>query len=287
MRLWPTMALCFCSLATLPSLEAGQSAEPAVEEPAAEIGAAAPTPPEDEKVLPAPKLPDPPDAKKLPDPDKVWVDRKNHLVYVDGYISLREGFLEMFACTAGTKEHESVVAVESRAATVHAGLLAVGAVDGDPVQHRPTFKPPTGTEIEVEIRWLDEKGEWQKARAQDWVRHARTKKTMEQPWVFAGSIIHKDEESGEEYYMAEGGELICVSNFATATLDIPIESTDSDDALSFEANTEKIPPLGMPVRIVLKPKLKKEDAKAAEAKRQAEAKAAAKPLQPATKAPKK
>lgn len=278
MRYWVVTALGCCFLPLAPSVGAGQTAAPAVKE---EPAAAAPTPPEDETVLPAPKLPDPPDAKKLPDPDKVWVDRKNGRVYVDGYISLREGFLEMFACTAGTKEHESVVAVESRAATVHAALLAAGAIDGDPVQHRPKFKPPTGTEIDIEVHWLDEKGKWQKARAQDWVRHARTKKPMEQPWVFAGSIIHKDEETGDEYYMAEGGELICVSNFATATLDIPIESTDSDDALSFEANTEKIPPLGMPVRVVLKPKLKKEDAKAVEAKRQAEKAKAAEPSKPA------
>jgi hypothetical protein len=278
MRYSTIIAWAFCCVSLGPSISAGQTEAPVVEADSAD---AARTPPEDETILPAPKLPDPPGAKKLPDPDKVWVDRKNGLVYVDGYISLREGFLEMFACTAGTKEHESVAAVESRAATVHAALLAVGAIDGDPVQHRPKFKPPTGTEIEVEVRWLDENGEWQKARAQDWIRHARTKKPMEQPWVFAGSIIHKDEETGKEYYMAEGGELICVSNFATAMLDIPIESTDSDDALSFEANTEKIPPLGMPVRIVLKPKLKKDGAKAPNAKREQEEGRPAVPSKPA------
>jgi hypothetical protein len=286
MRYWAIAALGFLHYSAFsPSLCVAQSPAPAVKE---DPVAAASTPPEDEIVLPAPKLPPPPDAKKMPDPDKVWVDRKNRLVYVDGYVSLREGFLEMFACTAGTKEHESVVAVESRAATVHAALLAVGAVDGDPVQHRPEFKPPTGTEIEIEVRWLDDKGEWQHARAQDWVRHARTKKPMEQPWVFGGSMIYKDEETGKEYYMAEGGELICVSNFATATLDIPIESTDSDDALSFEANTEQIPPLGMPVRLVLKPKLEKEAAKAAEAKGSPGAKPdpTRKPVSPPAAAPK-
>src|SRR5688572_24504886 len=60
------------------------------------------TPPEDENVIPAPKLPDPEGAKKLPGPDQVWVDAKNHQVLVDGYVSLREGYLEMFACLEGT-----------------------------------------------------------------------------------------------------------------------------------------------------------------------------------------
>src|ERR671913_812919 len=66
---------------------------------------------EDEKVLPAPKLPDPVGAKKLPKPDEVWVDAKKRQVLVDGYVTLREGYLEMFACLVGTKEHESIVAV--------------------------------------------------------------------------------------------------------------------------------------------------------------------------------
>jgi hypothetical protein len=213
------------------------------------------TPPEDEIVLPAPKLPDPEGAVRLPEPDVVWIDKKQRQVLVDGYVSLREGYLEMFACPVGTKEHESIVAVRSRAATVHAALLAVGAMVGHPVQHRPEFAPPTGTEIEIEVRWIDNNGEWQSARAQDWIRDVRTKEPMKQPWVFAGSGFWVDESNGKKYYMAEQGDLICVSNFTSATLDVPIESSQSNDGLLFEANPDKIPELGLPVRLVLKPKL--------------------------------
>ena len=245
----------------LAALPVRQVAAQTVKTPAAVVedtSVAAEVPAEDENVLPARKLPDPPGAKKLPDPDAVWVDLKNHQVLADGHISLREGYLEMFACIVGTKEHESVVALRTRAATLHAALLAVGAVDGDPVEFQPKFRPPTGTEIDIEVHWIDEQGKWQKTRAQDWVLDVRTKKPMSQPWVFAGSIIMKDEETGKEYYMAEGGELVCVSNFATATLDIPVESTASDEGLSFEANTKLIPPLGLPVRLVFKPNLEKD-----------------------------
>jgi hypothetical protein len=48
-----------------------------------------------------------------------------------------------------------------------------------------------------------------------------------------------------------------VSNFSTAMLDIPVESSPENTELSFEAFTKRIPPLGAPVRLVLKPKLKK------------------------------
>ncbi len=224
------------------------------------------TPPEDETVVPAPKLPDPEGARKLPKPDEVWVDAKKRQVMVDGYVSLREGYLEMFACIVGTKEHESVVAVKTKAQTVHAALLAVGAKQGTPVQWVPTFKAPTGTEIGIEVHWLDDKSRWKKAKAQDWIRETESKKPMTQPWVFAGSGFWKDPETGKEFYMAESGDFICVSNFTTAMLDVPIESSQSNEALGFEANPDKIPALGTPVRLVLTPKLKdeKREKKAAE-----------------------
>lgn len=205
-----------------------------------------------------PKIPAPEGAKALPKPDVVWVDTKQKIVYVDGYVSLRKGMLEMLACPVGTKEHESVVAVFSRAQTLHAALLAIGAIPGHPVSFRPKFRPAEGTEIDVEIRWQDKDGKWQSVRGQEWVKDTRTQKPMDQPWVFAGSGFWKNEETGKEFYKAEAGDLICVSNFSTAMLDIPIESSQVNDGLLFEANTEKIPRLGMPVRVVLKPVLKKQ-----------------------------
>jgi hypothetical protein len=64
----------------------------------------------------------------------IWIDSQRKLVLVDGVICLREGLLEMFACPRGTKEHESIVAVDCKAQYVHAALLAVGAMPGQPVQ---------------------------------------------------------------------------------------------------------------------------------------------------------
>lgn len=203
----------------------------------------------------APALPEPKGAKRLGEPDRVWVDAARHEVLVDGYVSLREGYLEMFACLAGTKEHESVVAVQTKAATVHAALLAAGAKEGRPVRYRPTFEPPTGTTIRVEVRWLGEGGEWKTALAQEWIRQAKTKEQMAEAWVFAGSGFWTDEKTGKRYYMAEGGDFICVSNFTTATLDVPFESSQANDGLLFEAHTERIPPLGTPVRLSLTPML--------------------------------
>jgi hypothetical protein len=207
-------------------------------------------------VAPAPKLPAPEGATRLSPKFDVWLDQKRGAVLVDGQISLRRGMLEMFACIRNTKEHESVVTADTQAFLVHAGLLRLGAEAGHPAQFVPEFRPPTGTEIEVTVEWRDEKGQTQTARAQDWIRDAKTNKAMTYPFVFAGSRFWKDEETGRQYYQAEGGDFICVSNFGTAALDIPVESSQSNDALQFEAFTDHIPPLGTAVRLVLKPVLK-------------------------------
>lgn len=210
---------------------------------------------------PAEAPPVTPDDKELPGLRKlakdfdVWIDLKRKLVVVDGKICLNKGQLEVLACPAGTKEHEAIIALNTKARFVHAALLAVGAQPGSPVRFDPRYIPASGPEIEILILWKDADGTPHKVRAQEWIRNVKTQKAMTESWVFGGSGFSVDEETGQEYYHAEGGELICVSNFPTATLDLPIESTQANADLLYECFTEKIPPRGTPVRLVLIPKL--------------------------------
>jgi hypothetical protein len=213
------------------------------------------------KPAPTLKLPEPKGAKRLSPDYDAWIDPKHKAVIVDGQVSLREGMLEMFACTRNTKEHESIVSANTKAFVVHAALLLLGAEPGRPVQFVPKYRPPTGTEIEVTVEWRDERGKPHKARAQDWIKDINTKKAMAHPFVFAGSSFWTDEETGKKFYQAEAGDFICVSNFGTAMLDIPVESSPENSELAFEAFTERIPPLGAPVRLILKPKLKEREAR--------------------------
>ena len=192
---------------------------------------------------------------KLSKDHDIWVDPKRKLVVVDGTVALRDGALEMFACPKGSKEHESIVAVNSTAQLVHAGLLAVGAIAGHPVQFDPKYVPASGTTIEILVLWQDDTGK-HKVRAQEWVKDAKTGEVMKQAWVFGGSGFWTDETTGEKYYHADGGDLICLSNFSSATLDLPVESSQANDALLFSAFTERIPPRGTKVRLVLIPQLK-------------------------------
>lgn len=218
------------------------------------------TPTDDAEPKPAKRLSkDPPGMKRLAPQYDLWIDPANKRVVVDGSVCLREGQLEMFACPKGTKEHEAVVALDTKAFIVHTALLAVGALVGTPVQFSPKYQAATGTEIDVTAIWTDKNGTVHRDRAQDWVRNVKTGKAMEFPWVFAGSGFWKDPGSGQEHYMAESGDLICVSNFPSAMLDLPVQSSQANEALLYEAYTEHIPPIGTRVRVVLTPKLKKAD----------------------------
>ncbi|HYW80233.1 MAG TPA: YdjY domain-containing protein, partial [Thermoguttaceae bacterium] len=193
--------------------------------------------------------------KKLDPAKPVWLDVKKHRVVMVGQVCQRDAALELFACLRDTKEHEAILTVDVDAATVHAGLLASGAIAGSPVRFTPMYTPAEGTEIEITLAWKNEEGQRKTARAQDWILDAETDKPMAHPWVFAGSGFWEDEQSGKRHYMADSGDFICVSNFTTAMLDLPIESSQANNALMFQALTEAIPPLSTPVTLILTPKI--------------------------------
>ncbi len=195
---------------------------------------------------------DPPGATRL-GRTKLWVDRTRHRVYFDGYVAMREGPLEMLACPVGSKEHESVIATLPRSSEVHAALLAVGAKPGTPVAFLPNFVPATGQRIRVWVCYRDPTGKFQVTDARRWIRKEGTEQNLVEDWVFGGSGFWKDPQDDREYYRADGGDMICVSNFATAMMDLPIASSAEASQLMYVPFTDRIPVSGTPVRVVLVP----------------------------------
>jgi hypothetical protein len=88
--------------------------------------------------------------------------------------------------------------------------------------------------------------------------HKRSQpRQMSAGWPFVGSGFFVDKKSGERYYQAESGEVVCVANFSTAMIDVAIPSSASGEGLLFEAYTERIPPRGTEVTVELIPVFKK------------------------------
>ena len=253
----------------------------------------------------------------------VLLDIPGKRVLLKARVCLREGLLEMLLCPHQTKEHESILATESQAFTVHTGLLALGCKEGKAARYdseTEEYTPASGQIIDVFLHWMDTEGKLHRERAQNWVRgsthhyysaefktlpkdlklvpdgnlryddvnqylfwygpmtdeelaeclkmstdekfqaamkqfHADgQEKPMTADWVFVGSGFYEDGDAPKQY-LAEGGYMICVANFAMAMLDVATPSdSNGTESLSYEAATERIPPLDSEVMIELVPR---------------------------------
>jgi hypothetical protein len=202
---------------------------------------------------------EPKSAALRPDPEwkplgrSLWFDPKARRVIVRARVCLREGYLEHLLCSKGTKEHEAILASDAIGHEIHAALLATGIQPGHPVQFVPKFEPPAGPAIAIELRWHQD-GKPRTADAREWVRDDKAKAPLALDWVFAGSQFAEDPETKKQVYVADYGDLFTVANFGSAILDLPIASSADDADRAFTTNTDKIPPLGTEVFMVLSPR---------------------------------
>ena len=102
----------------------------------------------------------------------VFLDAAGKRLILKTEVVLRAGLLEMLLCKAHTKEHESILAIDSDAFIIHGGLVALGAEVGSPVRYEPKFQPPQGQTIKINLRWSDAEGRKHEAPAQSWIRNS-------------------------------------------------------------------------------------------------------------------
>lgn len=174
-------------------------------------------------------------------------------VIVSGSVCLQKGQLELLLTRKDTKEHEAVLNADLDARDLHQALILANAREGKPVSFQPKYQVASGQPIKISVIW-SEKGQRKEVDARQWVRNANTKQPLKHHWVFAGSkLIANPLDPTKRIYLANDGDLVCVSNFESALMDLPIKSSKDSADLVWEANTEKIPPVGTPVSIVFEP----------------------------------
>ncbi len=201
-------------------------------------------------------------AKRVEMGKNVWLEVQGdkRRVIVQAEVCLREGMLEHLMCRKRTKEHEAILAADVDARDIHKALILAKATPGSTVKYKDdgTIIPPTGTKIKVTLRYKD-KDKQITVPGREWVRDLHTKKSLEHDWVFAGSEFQVNplEKDKPPLYAANAGDVICVSNFEGAMLDLPINSSKNNAELEFEAFTERIPPVGTPVTVILEPVVEK------------------------------
>jgi hypothetical protein len=223
----------------------------------AALGCDAPAP-EREEPRPRPKEERPAEAKRVAVGPNVWleVQGERRRVLVAAVVCLREGPLEQLLCKRNTKEHEAILSADADARDIHQALLLAKAEPGSPVRFEPRYRPASGTSIRITVQY-DEKGKPVTAPARSWVKNIKTGKELDTDWVFAGSrlVANALDKDAPKFYLANEGDVICVSNFESAMLDLPINSPKDDADRAFVAFTDHIPPLGTKVLVFLDPVL--------------------------------
>lgn len=198
-------------------------------------------------------------------PVVAWVQRTKNgqrRVILEVEVVLTRGFLEhLISRSEAGKDHESILSSSFDAEMLHAAFLGAGFQPGKPAKflnekRELDYKPATGDPIKIYLEYQLPGGKLNTVPAQAWVNRAADGKPLAGDWVYAGSFKGKATNiSGEtyEYFGANDGRVVCLTNFNTALLDLPFESVNADpnsDELGYKAHSEAIPERGTKVRAI-------------------------------------
>jgi len=211
--------------------------------------------PQAHAATPAPKAEKKAEVKTVPiTPNIVLeIEGKKRRVLLATSVCLQRGPLEQLLTRQDTKEHEAILSADIDVRDLHKALLLSGARAGSPVQFDPKYRPASGQTIKITCQY-QQKGKTITVNAQEWVRDVNTKKPLRHEWVFSGSrLVSNPLAPNELIFLANDGDVVCVSNFESALLDLPILSSETNADLAFEANPERIPPVGTKVTVIFEP----------------------------------
>jgi hypothetical protein len=186
-------------------------------------------------------------------------------VELQGWVCLEYGWLEQIACAPGTREHESLVVPRAKPSQIHAALLMAGFEPGAPGRwsyedEEYSFTPPTGTALDVFVRYTDESDRLIEEPIRRWIRdHLGRHEFPREPWIFAGSAFAPNPEwmgkEGEHYVADVTGSIIGLVTFGDEVVGFSRVLADqvAVQPPEWEVNTGHIPPVGTPVTLILRP----------------------------------
>ena len=200
------------------------------------------------------------------------INIEERCVDVEASVCLRRGLLELVACTKGTKEHESIVAIEAKPRHIHAALLLLGAKPGSPATRQQLGEqaerwidvPPHGGPVDVSLVLRDEEGKWAERPVSEFIVPSRQRsadpalaapvpKVPTHTFLFAGSVLQGDGPGPRRYLSDDSGNVISLSTFGDELLCLPAIHSQANDALQWQVNPTHLPAVGSNVTLRLRP----------------------------------
>ena len=176
-----------------------------------------------------------------------WTERQ---VVVDATVILRQGPLELFACTPKIREHEAIIRIEARAQHVYQGMGLIGLEPGSPMRYDPateTIHAATGEPVELLVRYR-KSGREVTHPVEQWLRPAgKDVELPPLPWVFAGSALTPDDRFAADIE----GTVVSVVDFPSALIALAESHTDANESLWLEPVTERIPPVNTSCELII------------------------------------
>lgn len=204
----------------------------------------------------------------------IAINLEERCVDVEAAVCLRRGLLELVACTKGTKEHESIVAIAARPMHIHAALLLLGAKPGSPATRQQLGAqagrwidvPPHGGPVDVSLVLKGEEGGMVEHPISDFIAPSRRRSaapaSVDQEarfpthtFLFAGSVLHGDGPGPRRYLSDESGNVISLATFGDELLCLPAMHSQDNDALMWQVDAAKLPEVGANVILRLRPQL--------------------------------
>jgi len=229
-------------------------------------------------------VPGKPSTKPAPKPTRknvklpgLVINFQKRCVDLEGSICLERGLLELIACTKGSKEHESIVAIKARPMHIHAALLLLGANPGNPAMRKPIDKqgtrwidiPPKGDPVDVYLVFKNRKGKMVEHPISDFVARAEKspdekvgadanddEKDIKFPhtFLFAGSLLRSNGPGPRTYLSDVSGNVISIATFGDELLCLPGIHGHQDGSLMWQIDPAKLPKGGSKVTLRLRPK---------------------------------
>lgn len=204
----------------------------------------------------------------------VAINVQERCVDVESSVCLHRGALELVACTKGTKEHESIVAIEAKPRHIHAALLLLGTKPGSPASRQQLGDqaerwldiPPHGGPVDVFLVLKDNEGTLVEHPISDFMASANKRsggsafadqkaRVPPHTFLFAGSVLDGNGPGPRRYQSDESGNVISLSTFGDELLCQPAIHSQESAALLWQVNATSLPAVGSRVTLRLRPRI--------------------------------
>jgi len=191
----------------------------------------------------------------------VTVNRETLEVRIEATVCLDSGVLEFVVCKPDSFEHESIFTTDAKPELVHAALLLAGL--------KPTPQLAGLTDLwwdkamKQEASRVKIEVEWKAAEAQKRVNLSSMVRGREgadgvvveaqDAWVFAGSFLQTNEDTGERFYAANfSGILVGIWPEPSTVIQYGVASGNPYENKGFgmEINEKNVPKVGTKVNLV-------------------------------------